>query len=385
MKRKILMAAGSAIVVAALVLTACASPSVSPTPTQTSKPATTAPGTTAPVASTSPTTKPTTTAPAPTQQQVIKWNMQSTYPTTSANTLYFGTEWVEWVKKITNGRLQIELHPPGTFASGTDVLAAVGKGTIQGALDYSGYYSQSFPISNVESGLPLAWYNFTDVYDAFYNRGLMQLVREEYGEKNVFNLAISVPGGGYHFGTKFPLNSLADIAGKKIRATGVYADYVKALGGSPTVVAATEMYMALKTGMIDGMIFGMSTLESYKLAEVIAEYVETPPIGLMVSAGHYFNVDAWKSLPEDIRTLLEAETINFFAMANTKYEIYSRKSKIWAMQNYKVKFVTLSAADEAKAWATVMPIWDKISNLSPRNAKAVEIVKQQARDYGRIK
>ncbi|MBI2831007.1 MAG: TRAP transporter substrate-binding protein DctP [Chloroflexi bacterium] len=323
--------------------------------------------------------------PAAPQAAVIKWNMQTVYPMESKNTDYFATEWVKWVKQITNGRLQIELHPPGTFASGTEVLTAVSKGTIQAALDYSGYYGKTFPISNVESGLPLAWYNFTDVYDAFYNRGLLQLIREEYGEKNILNLSINVPGGGYHFGTKFPFKSLDDIKGKKIRATGVYADYVKALGGSPTVVSGAEMYMSLKTGIIDGMIFGMSTLQSYKLAEIITDYLEDPPIGLMVSAGPQVNMDAWKALPEDIRKLIEENTAYFYGVGNANYDIYTRNAKIWSLQKYQVKFHKFSAADEAKAWSTVLPIWDNIAKLSPRNAKAVEIVKQQMKDVGRLK
>lgn len=46
----------------------------------------------------------------------------------------------------------------------------------------------------------------------------------------------------YNIATTWSFKSLDEIKGKKIRATGVYADYVKALGGVPTGVASAEQY-----------------------------------------------------------------------------------------------------------------------------------------------
>ncbi len=371
MKSRGLWVLVSVLVVLGLLLSGfgCAAPAPTSTPKLASTP--------------TPTPKPTL-APA----GVIKWKMQSAYALVSNYTIFFGLEWAEWVKDITAGRLQIEVLPPGTFASGTDLMPSVGRGTLAASVDFAGSYGETVPISKVESGLPLAWGGASDKYilpyDAFYNRGLLQLVREAYAEYNVYPLAVINCASVYHLGTTFTFKSLDDIKGKKLRAVGVYADYVKALGGLPTVVSGPEEYMALKTGIIDGFISGVSGLKTSKTAELIKYYIGAPSVSPIVSTAH-INMDAWKALPDDIKHLLEVNTPSFYANASYKYALDVLNIIGWAIKEHGVKFITLSPEDEAKALSVSLPIWDNVAKSDPRTAKAVEIVKQQMRDYGKMK
>jgi TRAP-type transport system periplasmic protein len=55
--------------------------------------------------------------------------------------------------------------------------------------------------------------------------------------------------------TKFPVKSLNDLEGKKFRLANIkaYVETWKALGMKPTILPWAESYLALKTGVVDGM------------------------------------------------------------------------------------------------------------------------------------
>lgn len=361
------------VVVVGLLLAAfgCAGPSATTTPSAT------AGSTLSP--------KPTTTgSQPPAQQTVIKWNAQTNSPPTSSYTIRYGPEWAEWVKKATGGRLVVEYHPTGTFAPADKMLDVLSKGAYDVALDFAGYYPETIPISNVESGLPMAWKEAFEVHDAFYNRGLFDLVKEAYAEYNVIPLGVAYDASTwYHFGTSFTFNSLDDIKGKKIRALGIYGKYTAALGGVPTVIPTGDVYMALKTGIIDGMIMGISTIDSYKLGEILKYYVFDPTLTPLVTVAPKINKDSWDKLPADIKSILE-DSRYYFAEAAFRYKIDSLKTLTGATKTYGMKFVKLSPEDEQKARNAAIPLWDNVAKMDARAAKGVEIIKQQMKDYGRI-
>ncbi len=310
--------------------------------------------------------------------------MQTGYELSEVISIFYGQKWCDWVKDITGGRLQIAFQPPGTFAKAGQMFDPLAKGTFDVSLDYGGYYTQNVPIANIETGLPLAWQEAFQVDDAYYNRGLLPLVREEYAEKNLYVLAMTYNvSNWYHFGTKFPVNSLADIQGKKIRATGIYGKYVQALGGLPTVVASGDLYMSLKTGVIDGIISGISGLDTLKLREVLTSYVIEPTLTPVVSTAPLINLDSWKKLPDDIKNILETNTRYFYAEAAYLCKIEAYKT-LTSVQKAGMTLVKLSAADEKKARDVALPLWDEVAKMSARNAKAVDIVKQQMKDYGKL-
>ena len=64
-----------------------------------------------------------------------------------------------------------------------------------------------------------------------------------------------------------------DVAGLKIRVAGATAaQVVEAMGGTPVQMPINQVYNALQTGLIDGVITGASTLNDFKLDEVADSY-----------------------------------------------------------------------------------------------------------------
>lgn len=320
------------------------------------------------------------------QPTVIKWNGQVSYPPTAGSTLYYANAWAEWVKDVTGGRLIVEVHPTGTFAPGdSKMLDTLSKGAFDIAWDYSGYYTSTIPVSDVESGLPMAWNEAFEVQDAYLNRGLFDLIKGAYAPYNVVPLGVGYDlGTWYNFGTKFDFNSLDDIKGKKIRALGMYGKFVQALGGSPTVIASGELYMALKTGIVDGLIYSVSCLDTLKLGEVLSSYVVEPTLTPIVTIMPKVNKNSWDKLPDDIKKILEG-TKYFNALAAMRYKLLSFNSTVIATKTWGTKLVNLSPSDEKRARDICFSLWDEVAKKDALAAKGVEIVRQQMRDYGRMK
>ena len=240
----------------------------------------------------------------------IEWTFQNTYSGTEWTTTGgIAHLWADIIKKSTQGRLVIKVIPPGGLVSPKDTLKAVSKGTVDAAFHYPGFYTGVIPEANIEMGLPFAWENQAEALDAYVNYGLLKRFREIYKEHNIFWNPTCF-GAVYAVMTKFPISSPEDLKGKKMRASGPYADWVKAFGGSPTVISTAELYMAAKLGTIDGAIISGEHLTSSAKLEETMKFAVVSPNPNTIVGNILINMDSLKALPEDIRSFIESSTLS---------------------------------------------------------------------------
>lgn len=320
------------------------------------------------------------------KSKVITWTIQSSYP---------GQHWTEggggmapllgdFLKEATKGRLELKIIPPGGLVKANDVLAAVSKGTLDAAgLHYAGFYTGTMPEAEIEVGLPYAWENQQEALDAYINYGLLEKFRKIYAERNIFWTPAFL-GCIYSIQTTFPISSPADLKGKKIRALGPYASWVKAFGGSPTVIPATELYMALKLGTIDGTISSGSFLTTAKLEEVIKYAVISPNFNNIV-ANFIVNMNSLKALPEEIRGLVESAMLPIVSTGSMGIGVGEQKAYRRAATKYGLKLVSFKGKEKEKAMSVGFGLWDQIATKSGRCGELVSIVKKQMQDYGKLK
>jgi TRAP-type C4-dicarboxylate transport system substrate-binding protein len=327
-------------------------------------------------------------------QNVIHWKGQSCFASTVSPYGPFkqgqtgvGAHawwWADWVKKSTNGRLVIDLVEPGAVFPIAESDTAVSKNVVQFAVTYPSYYGGRIPESDVETGGVFVWENEAQLFEAHHKYGLFEALQRIYAKHNLKWLP-------YHtdaivgIGTTFPAPNPQSFKGKKIRAVGMWADFVRMLGASPVSLPWGEIYMGMKLGTIDGYVAGSGTLEELKLKEVTKGYVSSPMVSTAF-ANIIINMDAWKALPPDIQTFLER---------NTPYYTYAMSSNwhnqcTWVLKNaeqqYGLKIYAWSNEEiDRLTRQTVDEIYPRIAKKSKDCAELIEIVKKQMRDYGRIK
>ncbi|MEI8157669.1 MAG: TRAP transporter substrate-binding protein [Burkholderiales bacterium] len=118
------------------------------------------------------------------------------------------------------------------------------------------------------------------------------------------------------FSANTPLKTLADFKGKKFRiqSSKVLEEEIRTLGGIPQVMAFSEVYQALQTGVVDGTENPISNLYSQKMHEVQKHLSLTNHgyLGYAVIVNKKF----WEGLPADVRGQLEQAMKEATALAN---------------------------------------------------------------------
>lgn len=313
---------------------------------------------------------------------VYTLSYQSSHP----SVLAFNTKNAEGfralVEKMSNGRIKFEVYETGALASVTGMLEAVDQGILDMAQSWGGYYGGDIPEADLEVGLPLAWDEPWEAYDAYYNRGLKEVMEEAYESRfNVkwFPVLIDL---NYGVATREPIKSLADIEGMKIRAIGIYGELMKELGASAVLIPGAELQTALQLGTIDGLIYGAEAIAAQGLETYIKTLASKPTWNTGV--GHWvINRDKWNELPEDLQQVI-AFAAQYGNLAQTMNYSAEEAAKAAVIERAGVELLELSEADRVKLTEAAMTIWDRIAERSELAAKGVEIVRQQQKDYGQI-
>jgi TRAP-type C4-dicarboxylate transport system substrate-binding protein len=208
-----------------------------------------------------------------------------------------GQEFVEDIKKLTNGRVVVEYYP-GTMLLGPDKMY---DGVVQGIADIGlsnlGYTFGRFPqteVLDLPLGFPNAWVANHVAVD-FYNK----FKPKEFNDVHVLTLHTS------------PVNNIItvsaqvkkpeDLKGLKLRGTGYIARLVEALGASAVPVSTPETYDALSKRVIDGVMLPWETIKTFKYGEVTKNAIEVWPLGQVYTFYIVMNRKTWDSLPPDLQ------------------------------------------------------------------------------------
>ncbi len=142
----------------------------------------------------------------------------------------------------------------------------------------------------------------------------------------------------------------ADVAGLKIRVAGATAAQVlEAMGGTPVQMPINQVYNALQTGLIDGVITGASTLNDFKLDEVANSYTFGANLGRL-SFYAVMNQRAFDGLSDDAQAALLAMRADVSKSAEDAWNATADAGVAEARMKPENTFVDLTEA-EAQAFA----------------------------------
>ncbi len=230
-----------------------------------------------------------------------KWDMPTPYSDNEFHTLNV-KRFAQEVKALTNGQLDIVVHPNGSLIKHPDMLRAVSTGQVNIAeflLGQFGNEEQVFAADNLPF-VAAGWDNAWKFYTA--QKPLLEKKMAGRGLKLLFSVAW--PGQGIY--TKNPLKSVDDLKGTKFRTYSPQtARLAELLGASPTVIQVPEVPQAFATGTISAMITSSATGTSTKSWEFVKNYY-------VVNAFHpknavVVNARAFERLPDPVKkAVLEA-------------------------------------------------------------------------------
>lgn len=220
----------------------------------------------------------------------------------------------ELAEKYTNGKVKVEVYPNSTLYKDKEELEALQLGAVQ-----------MLAPSNSKFG-PMGIKDF-EVYDLPFllpNTAALRKVTEgPLGQAMLKKLEPKgMIGLGYwdngfkEMSANKPLHVPADYKGLKFRiqSSKVLEAQFRALGAVPQVMAFSEVYQALQTGVVDGQENTPSNIYTQKFHEVQKYTTLTNHgyIGYVVVTNKKF----WEGLPADIRDQLTTAVNEATAYAN---------------------------------------------------------------------
>ena len=202
----------------------------------------------------------------------------------------------------TDGSLQIDVYPGGELGPGpVEQYVRAVNGIADIVWGLAGYTSSQFPLSMIVE-LPGVVDEAGTGYEAMWAAYDEYLTGEFPGTKPLA-LWTSEPNVLIMGDTE--VRSPEDIEGLKIRVSGaVPGRVIEALGATPVQMPATEMYNALQTGLIDGIMTGASAIRDFRLDEVADVYVTGPSLGNILFYV-VMNQAKYDALPEEERAAID--------------------------------------------------------------------------------
>jgi len=177
-----------------------------------------------------------------------------------------------------------------------------------------------------------------------------------------------------------PLRSPNDAKGLKMRiqSSKVLDSQMRALGAIPQVMAFSEVYQALQTGVVDGTENTPSNVYSQKTHEVQKYLTGTNHgyIGYAVIANKKF----WDGLPPDIRTLLEGAMREATAYANSIAQKENDEALEKMRASGRIEIVALTDG-EKEAWRKALSPVQK--EVAPRvGQELIDAIQKEAAAQG---
>ena len=203
----------------------------------------------------------------------------------------------------TNGALSVKGYHGGELGKGPveQYVRAV-----QGATDISwglpGYTSSQFGKTMIVE-MPNAISIDTPGYSALWRAYDDHLAGEFPGTKP---LALWTSEPNVFIMAEKEVKKPSDLNGLKIRVAGATAaEVAQALGATPVQMPINQVYNALQTGLIDGVITGASTLSDFKLREVAKSITVGANLGRLAFYT-VMNKAKFDGLPEGQRAAIDA-------------------------------------------------------------------------------
>ena len=255
----------------------------------------------------------------------------------------------DYFKKLaeerTKGRVKVEVYPNSSLFKDGEEMEALQLGSVQmlapslakfgplGVREFEVFdlpyiFDNQDELHKVTSG-PVG----TGLFKKLESKGIVGLAYWDNGFKVMSaNKPIRVP---------------ADYKGLKMRiqSSKVLGDEMKALGAIPQVMAFSEVYQALQTGVVDGTENPPSNFYTQKMQEV-QKYLALTDHGYLGYAV-IVNKKFWDGLPPDIRTTLEGAMKDATKFANDIAKKENDDALAAVKASGKTEIITLTPEQKA--------------------------------------
>lgn len=320
-------------------------------------------------------------APKQNEQATVELKLAHFFPSTHPIETELIQPWAKEIEKETNGKVKITSYPGNTLLQADAVYDGVVSGIADLGISCFSYTRGRFPVLEAFE-LPGITYNNSKVASKVAWEGIQQLNPKEVQDTKLMMVLTTGPGDLF---TTAPVKNLNDLKGFSIRATGLSAKTLQALGANPVAMPQSDAYEALSKGVVKGNLSPVEVLKGWKNAEV-TQYLTRTPFLYNTLFFVTMNKDKWNSLSPDVQKAIEKVNEKYFEeVASGLWDKQDADAMEYALKEKGMQEITLSK-EEADRWiALVKPIQDEyVANMNAKGENGQQIldtVKQLADKY----
>ena len=246
---------------------------------------------------------------------------------------------------MTKGRVKVEVYPNSSLFKDGEEMEALQLGSVQmlapSVAKFGPLGVREFEVFD----LPYMFDNFDEMHKVT-NGPVGAMLFKKLESKGIVGLAFWDNGFKVMSANK-PIRVPADYKGLKMRiqSSKVLGDQIKALGAIPQVMAFSEVYQALQTGVVDGTENPPSNFYTQKMQEV-QKYLALTDHGVIEYAV-IANKKFWDGLPADIRSALQGAMKDATKFANDIAKAENDEALEAVRKSGKTQILTLTPEEKA--------------------------------------
>ena len=309
-------------------------------------------------------------APAIAQGAPLKWRMQ-TYAGAALGE-HVCKPAIDAFNKIANGQMEIELFYADQLVPTAELFRAMQNGTIDAVQSDDDSMASPTEVTVFGGYFPFALRYSLDVPALFNHYGLDEIWKEQYAAQGIQHIS----AGSWdpcNFATKQPINSLADLQGKRVFTFPTAGRFLAKFGVVPVTLPWEDIEVALQTGELDGVAWSGIT-EDYTVgwAGATGHFLTNSISGAWI--GHFFaNQKRWEEVPEHLRELMK--TVFDQSHYYRQHWYWSGEAKL-RVTGDKMKLTTIPAEEWGTVEAAAKEFWDEIAAESEVKARVVAKIKE---------
>ncbi|MFK7933624.1 MAG: TRAP transporter substrate-binding protein [Saprospiraceae bacterium] len=244
-----------------------------------------------------------------TTEKKYNWKMVTTWPPNFPILGEGCTKFANLVKEMSQGQMEITVYGGGELVPPLEVFDAVGSGAAEIGHGAGYYWAGKIPAAQFFASVPFGM-NAQQMNAWMLSGGGLELWQEIYEPYNLHPMPCGNTGvqmGGWF---NKEINTIEDFEGLKMRMPGLGGKVLERAGGTPVLLAGSELYTGLERGIIDATEW-IGPYHDYKMGfHEIAKYYYTPgwhEPGTVLEV--IFNKEKFAALPRHLQVIMETAAL----------------------------------------------------------------------------
>jgi TRAP-type mannitol/chloroaromatic compound transport system substrate-binding protein len=239
-------------------------------------------------------------------ETVRNWKMVTAWPAGFPGLGTAAADLAALITRASGGRIKVRVYGAGELVPAFEVFDAVSRGTAEMGHAAAYYWGGKSPAAAFFCTVPFGL-TAMEMNGWLYYGGGLELWRELYAQFGLVPFPAGNTGVQMAGWFKREINSVADLAGLKMRIPGLGGEVMSKLGATPVNLPGGELFSALQSGAIDAtewvgpyndLAFGLHRVAKYCYYPGWQE--PGPTLECMI------NKAAFEGLPDDLKAVVEA-------------------------------------------------------------------------------